>query len=81
MLPDIALAVVHFYYGAVDLEATYSVQQIRQVSFVPISYHFSRNASFDERNISSDLILIKPKLMDFLRFDFHPNWQVGKGQF
>ena len=44
------------------LEAAKSVQQIRQVSFVPISYRFSRNASFDERNISSEPILIKLKI-------------------
>jgi hypothetical protein len=46
----------------VHLEATYGVHQIRQVSFAPISYCFSRNASFDERNISSEPILIKLKI-------------------
>jgi len=36
--------------------------QIRKVSSAPISYRFSRNASFDDRNISSKPILIKLKI-------------------
>jgi len=72
---------LHFTYGAVHLEAAYGVHQIKQVSFAPISYRFSRNVSFDERNISSEPILIKLKIDGLLRFDFHPNWWVGKSQF
>ena len=53
---------LHFTYGAVHLEAAYGVHQIKQVSFAPISYRFSRNVSFDERNISSEPILIKLKI-------------------
>jgi len=36
--------------------------QVRKVSFAPISYCFSRNASFDDRNISTEPILIKLKI-------------------
>ena len=36
--------------------------QIRKVSSAPISYHFSRNGSFDDRNISSEPILIGLKI-------------------
>ena len=38
-----------------------------QVSFAPISYPFSRNASFDKRNISSKPILIKLKIDGLLK--------------
>ena len=49
-------------YGAVHLEATYIVHQIRKVKFSQISYPFSRNAPFHARNISSEAILLKVKI-------------------
>ena len=49
-------------YGAVHLEATYIVHQIRKVKFSQISYPFSRNALFHARNISSEAILLNVKI-------------------
>jgi hypothetical protein len=53
-------------YGAVHLVTTYRVQpnynQNRKVNFARISYPFSRNASFDARNISSEAILLNVKI-------------------
>ena len=53
-------------YGAVHLVTTYCVQpnynQNRKVNFARISYSFSRNASFDAKNISSEAILLNVKI-------------------
>jgi len=68
MRPDL-YCLTHFYhftiYGAVHLCTTNFVQvhkiQIRKVSFVQISYSSCRNASFDQRNLTSKPILLKLK--------------------
>ena len=55
------------------LVTTYCVQpnynQNRKVNFARISYSFSRNASFDARNISSEAILLKLKIDGATFFD------------
>jgi hypothetical protein len=48
--------------------------QIRKVSFAQISYSFSRNAPFDVRNVSSEVILLKVKIDGVIPLS-HP--QIG----
>jgi len=65
-------------YGAVHIEAAYCVHRIRKVSFAPISYSFSRNASFDKRNISSEPILMKLKTDGLFRVQLSRNLACGE---
>ena len=63
---SLTISIVPFIYGAVHLVTTYCVQpnynQNRKVDFDRIYYPFSRNASFDAKNISSEVILLNVKI-------------------